>query len=556
MDSSERSRDAGGTATEEAPPEERTGEGARTSGPPADARGDGAPPESPDGGEGDGIEDAPEPFQMQEVGKHAVIYGAGILLSKAVGFVMLPIYTRYLTPADYGVMSLIEMTLDVIAIMAGARLAAGVFRYYHKADEDDTRATIVSTALLTMGASYFTLGMGTFALAEPLSNLVFDSTANASLIRIAAGAFVFQSLLVVPLAFVRVQDRSKFYVGANATKLVIGLGLNILFLVVLGWGVEGVFTSTLITNAVVGLTLSAWTLRQTGVTVTKRALKALMRYGIPLMGMQFATFTVAFSDRYFLQAYGGESVVGLYSLAYKFGFLLAVVGYSPFAKVWGPKRFEIAQRPDSDELLASGFVYVNVFLVTVAVGIALFVEDLLRVMSDPSFHAAADVVPLILAAYVLQSWAQAQDIGILVREKTEYVTAANWIAAIVAVAGFWFLVPRYLEWGAAIATLAAFIVRYALTLFFSQKLWYVEYRWSPVIRLVVLAVAATGTGLLVPEMAIWKSVGVRALLLGAYLAAVWNLDVLTDDERGRLLQLGRKAWLTIRGMAARHVPVW
>lgn len=525
-----------------------------------DGYGGGGPPDTggadgaASGADGSAADDGGlEPFRMTSIGKHAAIYGLGILLSKAVSFLMLPIYTRYLTPADYGVMSLIEMTLNVVAIMAGARLAQGVFRYYHKADSDEGRQSVVSTALLTLGISYFTFGAATFLAATPISRLVFDTAAHAHLVRLSAAAFAFRSFITVPLAFARVEDRSLFYVGANGVKLLLALSLNLILIVGLGWGVEGVFTSTLVTNVAVGLALTAWVIWQVGFRVRRETVRALLRYGVPLMGMQAATFIATFSDRYFLQAAAGESTVGLYSLAYKFGFLLAVVGFLPFEKVWGPKRFEIADRPDSDELLASGFVYANVFLLTVGVGIALFVDDLLRIMSDPSFHGAADVVPLILAAYVLQSWARAQDIGILVRERTEYVTLANWVAAGVAVLGYWWLVPRYLEVGAAVATLVAFGVRYGLTYLFSQKLWYVQYRWGPVLRLALLASATILVDTWLPELRIWKSIGLRLVVFSAYLAGLWNLGVLTDAERRRLLRLARKGWATVRGAVSRRL---
>ena len=189
---------------------------------------------------------------------------------------------------------------------------------------------------------------------------------------------------------------------------------------------------------------------------------------------------------YFLERTAGTADVGIYNLAYQFGFLLAVVGYLPFDQVWGPKRFEIATPDNRDDLLARGFIYANVLLLTTAIGIVLFVKPVLAVMSDPAFHGAAALVPLILIAYVFQSWAKAQDIGILVREKTEYLTLANWIAALTALAGYWFLVPRYHGWGAASATVVAFGLRYALTFAFSQRLWRVEYRWAPVLRLLAL----------------------------------------------------------------------
>ena len=127
-----------------------------------------------------------------------------------------------------------------------------------------------------------------------------------------------------------------------------------------------------------------------------------------------AAFISTYADRYFLQATGDTAAVGLYSLAYTFGFMLMVLGHVPFMQVWESKRFEIAKLDDRDAYLAKGFVYMNLLLITVAVGIALFVGDLLRIMAAPAFFSAAQVVPLILIAYVFQAWTNALDIGILV----------------------------------------------------------------------------------------------------------------------------------------------
>src|SRR5207248_3177067 len=181
---------------------------------------------------------------------------------------------------------------------------------------------------------------------------------------------------------------------------------------------------------------------------------------LPLIGTPFATFIVTFADRYFLQRAGTIGDVGIYSLAYQFGFLLAAIGYIPFEMVWEPMRFEIAKRTDRDEVFARGFLYMNLVLITTAVGLSLFVPDVLRVMTTPAFYSAADLVSVILIAYVLQGWAQIQDIGILMSEKTVYSTSANWAAALVALAAYALLIPRYHGMGAAVATAIAFATRY------------------------------------------------------------------------------------------------
>jgi len=460
-----------------------------------------------------------------------MVYGAGMILTRAVSFVMLPVYTRFLTPADYGVMELIGMTLDIISIVAGAKLALGIFRYYHKAEAEHERNAVVSTALVALSLSYGVIGAITFAVAPPLSSLVFSSAQYAPLIRLAAATLALQSLQLVPLSYARLKERSTLFVIANTLKLAIQLGLNIYFVVFKGMGVRGVFLGNLIATAVIGAWLCGYVVRQVGLKLSRVATGQLLRYGLPLIGTQFATFVVTFADRYFLQRSGTMSDVGIYSLAYQFGFLLAAIGYIPFEMVWEPMRFEIAKRADRDEVFARGFLYMNLVLLTTAVGLSLFVPDVLRVMTAPAFYSAADLVPIILIGYVFQGWAQIHDTGILISEKTIYVTVANWAAALVAAAAYALLIPRYHGIGAAVATAVAFATRYGCIYFFSQRLWPVDYRWPPILRLCLVGIVVGTAGAILPRGSILTSLGVRATLLIVYLAAVWHANVLSDEDR-------------------------
>src|ERR1022692_2596001 len=61
---------------------------------------------------------------------------------------MLPIYTRYLSPADYGVMELLDVTVNVIGLLAGSRLGQALFYFYFAAEGEEARRTCISTTLL------------------------------------------------------------------------------------------------------------------------------------------------------------------------------------------------------------------------------------------------------------------------------------------------------------------------------------------------------------------------------------------------------------------------
>jgi O-antigen/teichoic acid export membrane protein len=467
---------------------------------------------------------------------------------------MLPIYTRFLTPSDYGVMELIEMTLDVVAILAGARVAVGIFRYYHKANSDEERDAVISTALMVLVASYAAIGAVTFLAADPLSRLVFETPQYAPLIRLAAGSLACSSLTIAPLTYIRVRERSTLFVITQMAQVTLQVGLNLLLLVHFELGVRAVFISGLVSKLVVGLALAIYLVSQVGLRFSRSSTRDLLRYGIPLIGMELATFIATFGNRYFLNASADVATVGIFGLAYQFGFLVAAVGYMPFEMIWEPVRFSVAKREDRHELYARAFIYLNLMLVTTALAITLFVDEILRLMATPGFYSAADYVPVIVIAYVLQGWVGLQDVGIHIRERTEFITLANWASAITALVGYAIFVPRYLAMGAAVVTVVAFAVRYLGCYWISQSLWRVEYRWGPVLRLVALATLVAVIGLSLPELGLLASLAAKSGLLLLYAGGVLSLGIVSAEEKARLLESLRSLLGAVRGAAGAGQP--
>jgi len=483
---------------------------------------------------------APPPATLRRVGRDTLIYGGAFVLSKFISFLMLPIYTRYLTPADYGTLQLITTTLDAVEIFAGAGLVSGIFYLFHKADTEGDRRAVLSSAFVVMLTSYCAAGVVAYGAAPFMAGRVLGGAGDAGLLRIAAVSLALSCATVVPLAYLQVSGAAIGFVAASVGRLLLQVVLNVYFLVVLGLGVKAVLLSTLLTNLVIGGGLVAYFIRRVGLHVSWPNARALLRFGVPLVAVQVGTFIATFGDRYFLKAAADTSVVGVYALAYQFGFLLAALGSVPFEKVWEPARFAIAKRPDRDDVFARSFVYYNVLLLTVAVGIVLFVHDVLRIMAAPAYWGAASLVPVILIAIVLQSWTPVHNLGIMMRERTELITWANWAAAAVALGGYAWLIPRYLGLGAAVATVLAYAVRAIMVYVLSQRLWPVAYRWGPILRLLGLATAVTVARSAVPATTpLLSSIVGSVVLLVAYGVGVLYAGVLSREERDALYRAVR-----------------
>lgn len=485
---------------------------------------------------------------LRRIGRQGLWYAFASVLTRAIGFLMLPVYTRYLSPADYGVLQLVELSFDLLSIIAGARLAAGVFTFYHKAGTDADRRLAVSSAfVLTVGLSV-AVGAVAFLLAPTLARVAVGDPGQAGLFRLYAGAFALSLSVTIPMALLRLLERPRAVVGFQLLKTAIQVVLNVVFLAS-GLGVAGLVLSTLIATGVQALPLWRLLVRHSGFGATGDWLRRHVRYTVPLAASQGASFLLTFGDRYFLNAYANTTVVGLYSLSYQFGFLMTQVGYLPFVTAWEPIRYAIARQPNRDQVFARVFILMNVVLVTTGVGIGLFVTDVLRVMTTPAFHEAGRIVPLILLAYVIQAWNGYQEVGIHFMERTEYITLSTWVSGGVIIAAYFLLIPPLGGLGAALATLIAFSVRWALTYRFSQRLLPLAYRWPPVLRLLLWAAAVVVAGMLLPPLPLVLSLAARTGLLAVYAALVLFGGVLDPADRHLILRHPRAALDAIRQAA-------
>ena len=486
-------------------------------------------------------------LSFRRLSRDTAIYATGMILSRVAAFVMLPLYTRVLTTADYGLLQLLDVIVEVAGILVSAGMVAAVTRYYFKAAEPGAQAAVLSTgwALLT---ALNVGGMALLLLASPfIFETVLKGAGSIDLVHIAAVNFVASALPVIPLALMQIQQRAGVFLVATTSRLILQIGLNVFFLVGLDWGPRGVIVSTFISNIALGIPLSIWMLRQTGIRFDWPAARNLQRFGVPLQFAAAAMFILAFGDRFFLQEWRGLSEVGIYSLAYQFGFLLSGVGSTAFLQAWNPQRFQLMALPraERDARYNQGLLYFSLTVVTLMVGISLFARPALMILAKPAFWPAADLVPLLVLCYVLQGWTATVHFGIDVSERSKYSSYANWIAAIVILVLYAVLIPRFGALGAAIATLLGFVVRFGFVYAWAQRVWPVSYEWRPVEKLLGLGLLAVAAGLPLSGSPLLVQITGAVALTTIYVVLVWLL-ILDDETRTslrRTLRLARGATL-------------
>lgn len=449
---------------------------------------------------------------------------------------MLPIYTRYLSPADYGVMEILELTVDIVSIVTGMGILQGLFKFYYQVDGEEERKDVVSTIFVMIISFYAVSCTAGVLLSDHIDTLVFRSHDYTYFIQISFANLFVSFLVYVPLAYIRTRQLPVLFVIVSAIKLTLQLSLNILLVVFYKMGVLGVLYSTFISSSIVGVGLTIYTFRLTGMRISKNVSKKLIRFGYPFIISGFGAFLLTYADRYFLNYYRQLTDVGLYALGYKFGFLLMTFPIQPIFSIWMVQRFELLKKGDYTPIFNRFFLWFMIITTLAVLVISLYSRDVIRIMADRAYWESYKIIPIIVAAYLFQACTDIFNLGIYHSGKTKHIAYGTAYSAIIIITLNFLLIPPFGIYGAAWATFVCFFIRLSYVYWASQKEFRIDYHLK---KPVFIFFSAAVTYLLqsviihwIPGMQnIFLSLFVNSVLLTCFLAALFAFKIIEGEDR-------------------------
>lgn len=407
--------------------------------------------------------------QAKKLIKHSSIYAIGNISRRLVGFIMLPIYTRYLSPADYGVVELLVVMVSLVELFFGARLFQAVTRYYYEEDDRRISDLVMSTAFI-ITALISSLGVAAIILfREPISGVVFGTQSYSLLVALFGTQVLTQALEYYALGYIRIQQRPWLYISASSVKLVMQLVLNIVLIVVMELGVLGVVISNVLASSVFTLGMSAYTFWHTGIRFSIAMARKLLIFSWPLWFSGFAGLYIGSSNRYFLRIFSSIDDVGLFALGAKFGAIIGSLVWMPFQQYWETERFIIYRQSDPLPMYQSVFRMTSTLLVVLALGVALFSGPVIRLIAAPEFHAAAASVPYFALAAVFQCLVLFSEFSFYVSGRTGWISAINYVVAAIITVLYLVLIPPLGFVGAAQALMLACGIHFLVVHFAAKR---------------------------------------------------------------------------------------
>ncbi len=409
--------------------------------------------------------------------RDTALYGLGDILTKAIAFLLIPLYTNSLVPEEYGIYQLVVLYVTVAMVFSLSGMNVALFKHFVVTPEEGKRRELFTiTVLWVFLSSALIIGLS-MLLSGPLSELVAGNTGRRDIVGLAALSSGLDTLLLVLLLIFRMEKRPIGYITFSLIKIVVILAGNYFLVWKMGMGVVGILIAGIIANLVILIPLLIKVGNYFIWPVSRKLFIELLVWGIPFIPSSLSSVILTLSDRLVLRYMAGFDSAGIYSVGYKIGGAVLLL-YTAFRFAWGPYMFELAKDIETARKTYPRVLNVLIALLGLAaLGLVGFSSEIFRFFVGELYYSARAVLIPISLSVLFDASSLFFGAALQTRDRTIYIPVVTGLAAVSNILLNILLIPKYGFMGAAWATLASYIALAYMNFRVANPFMPVKYDW-------------------------------------------------------------------------------
>jgi len=484
----------------------------------------------------------------KQTSSRAIVYVGGDVLNRALAFLLIPLYTRFLTPSEYGILSLATTLYSLLIAIYGMGLEGALIRYYfeYRTREEDLRAYL-GTLWLFVGGVTLAATLVFELVGDALFGFIFVNVPFRPYLEIVIWTVFLAIIPTVPLVLFRARGQAGYYVLFSLGRFLAVTSAIIYFVVGKQQGALGSLKGLLIGTGVIYIVATIIIFCNGRLSFRWDLLAPSLWFGIPLIPHTVSHWALRLSDRLILEHHVSLNDLGIYSLGYQFGAALAML-YTAVGNAWLPAFYEVLEDRGWG-VVARLETYRVALLILLGLGVAALSREVIILMAAPSFYSSAQVVPIVALGYVL--WGlYTLPLNVLFYEKaTTSIPMWTILAAGVNIGLNLLMVPRYGIMAAAVNTAIGYGVLLLGIGYAARRVKSVPFEYRRIVKLLIASCIIYLATSRIEMQIIWLDLILKSLLIViGFPAMLGLLRFYNTSERHFLAGKWRHIKLSLRAL--------
>lgn len=465
--------------------------------------------------------------EMKSLAKDTAIYGLSSIIGKFLNYLLVPLYTYVLARTDdYGIVTNLYAWTALLLVILTYGMETGFFRFANHEDYD--AKSVYKTAYLTLFTSSAFFALMVVLFQHPIANLL-GYAGHSEFIAMMFATVAIDAFASIPFAYLRYQKRPIVFAVLKLLFVLLNIGFNILFLVVLGKNdVFYVFLSNILATTIQTLCLLPMTMPKGG-HFDVSVLKEMLRYSLPLLVLGVAGIMNQTLDRIlFPYLYTGEDAqaqLGIYGACFKVAMVMMMFTQA-FRYAYEPFVFAKHKDRQSVEAYADAMKYYIIFSYLILLGV-IFYLDIFRYIVSSAYWEGLKIVPVVLWTYVFQGIYFNLSFWYKLTDETKWGAYFSLIGLCITLVLQIVGVPLIGYWASCGSSLVCYFVIMLLSYVIGQKKAPIPYDLKSIGGYTALTLGLLGVYYafrLYYVQNMWALMGIGTILIGIYLFILTRKD--------------------------------
>lgn len=406
--------------------------------------------------------------------KEGTIYTLAGFLAKGISLMLIPVFTMYFSPGDYGVLDLLFVFSMFFNALFSFQIGQGLTRYLGESHFDkEKQKQLASSAFIFILITYLVGAVLVMAFRDPIMDTIgLTHESHKKSYFLAVVSIVLNGIFFFMSGHLQALRRKAEFAISSFLHALLGILATYLFVIILDKSINGVFYATIAIVPIVLLYQYSRLYKEYGLIVSKKLLRELLKYSSPLIPAAIAYVLLSLTDRIFINYYLDKEQLGIYSVGFKFSFAISLV-ISGFSMALGPllyQRYREEKTARELSVLFNWFVVIGLFVVS---SLSIFAEETVNIFTQRPYYAASDVLPMLYFSVWFAGFAMFSP-GMNLQNKTKWIALIVLFAAGLNIYLNTLFIPVLGIKGAAFATMISSIINYSLLFLLSMKLFKFE----------------------------------------------------------------------------------